>query len=192
MNHRTAATLVLLAFIVTLAGCAATQVARLADVPPTEAIAVAKFRVLYNNEDVTKGSNVVFDRRGQSPKQQFILDDTGYIFGRFAVGTHSIDILVHKSGFLVHGFSPGELTCTLAGDGVLNYLGDITFTWEGMSSKEGAALAGQSAIAASMQTGGTIAVSLESRPDAAQQLLRQRFSADRSVTPALLVARRSH
>ena len=44
-----------------LAGCANNQIARLQDVPSEEAILVAKFRILYNGKDVTKGSAVIFN-----------------------------------------------------------------------------------------------------------------------------------
>ena len=171
--------------VLLLAGCSTSNLSRLDKVPPDQAIAVAKFRVLYNGKDASKGCNVIFNNREQCP----ILDATGYVFAKLPVGTNSIRNLVHKSGLMQHHFPAGELACQLRGDGVINYLGDVTIVWDGMGSGAGLALAAFSPLLNSATTGGKAQVAVESNPAAAQEAVRRKFSTERSLEPSLLVVK---
>ena len=67
-----------------LSGCATPgKLTRLDSVSPNEAIAVARFHVIYNDKDGTKGCNIIFDG-----SRQFILDESGYVFAKLPIGTN--------------------------------------------------------------------------------------------------------
>lgn len=174
-----------------LTGCATTKLTRLDDLSPTEGIAVVKFHILYNDKDVTKGCGVVFDPLPSfgTPKNQFGLDDSGYVMTKLPVGQNSIRLIVHRSGLMQHRFAAGELSCQISGGGTINYLGDVTFNWNGMGTGSGFALAAVSPILNSLGTGGAVKVSVESNPAAAQAAFRQKFPNDLSLIPALLVGK---
>lgn len=168
-----------------LSGCSSTKLSRLDDVTSNEAIVVAKFRILYNGQDATKGSNVIFNLytgRKFLPKYQNILDESGYVVTKLPIGANSIDNLVHKSGFLMHHFPAGELSFLLTGGGVVNYLGDITIDWHGIDPKE----VRKGCVSCGAAEGGTIVVSVHSNVTGAQEVFQKNFTTDRSVTPSLL------
>lgn len=175
-----------------LTGCANNRIARLQDVPSAEAIVVAKFRILYNGEDVTKGSVVIFNPLPPvigTAKYQYVMDDSGYVFGTQPVGLNSINTIMHRTGLMQHRFKKDELTCQLAGGGVINYLGDITIDWNGHGKGFGVATAAVSPIFNALVTGGGIAVAVDQNVAAAQEAVRQKFGTDRLLTPALLVVK---
>jgi hypothetical protein len=174
-----------------LSGCATNRLTRLDDVSSEEAIVVAKFCIKYNGEDVTKGCNVVFNSFALA-KNQFILDESGYVFGKLPVGLNSIRILVHKSGLMQHRFRSEELTCQLSGGGVINYIGNITFDWHGMGSGAGVAVVvAGGMIGSTLLTGGDIAVLVESNTAEMQEAFRRKFSTDRNITTSLVVVKLS-
>jgi hypothetical protein len=174
------------------AGCATSKLTRLDDVSANEAIAVAKFRCIYNGKDVTKGCNVIFDPMPSfgTPKYQYILGESGYVFAKLPLGANSIRVVIHKSGLMQHHFTSEELTCQINGGGVINYIGDVTFDWNGMSSGAGVGIVALTGVAGSSAlTGGGVAVSVESNAAAAQEAFRQKFPNDRGLTPSLLVVK---
>jgi hypothetical protein len=178
-----------------LSGCATSRLTQLNDVGPNEAIAVAKFQFIYNGKVVTKGCNVIFDPLPAfgPPKNQYILfDESGYVFMKLPAGVNSIRIVIHKSGLMQHHFQPEELTCQLRGDGVINYIGDVTFNWDGMGSGSAVGVTALTGVVGgSFLTGGKIAVTVESNKDAAQTAFRQKFPTAQNVTPSLLVVKPS-
>ena len=172
-------------------GCATSRLTQLNDVGQNEAIAVARFRFVYNGEVVTKGCNVIFDPIpafiGPVKNQYILFDESGYVFMKLPAGVNSIRIVIHKSGLMQHHFQPEELTCQLRGDGVINYIGDVTFNWDGMGSGSAVGVTALTGvIGGSFLTGGKIAVSVESNKDAAQTAFRQKFPTAQDVTPSLL------
>ena len=88
-----------------------------------------------------------------------------------------------------HHFSKEDLTCQLAGGGVINYIGDITIDWNGHGTGYGVATAAVSPIFNALVTGGGIAVAIDSNLLAAQAVFQKKFSTDRTLTPALLVVK---
>jgi len=172
-------------------GCATSRLTQLNDVGPNEAIAVAKFRFIYNGEVVTKGCNVIFDPVPAFgfPKNQYILfDESGYVFMKLPSGVNSIRIVIHKSGLMQHHFQPEELTCQLSSGGVINYIGDVTFNWNGMGSGSAVGVTALTGVfGGSLLTGGKVAVSVESNKGAAQTAFRQKFPTAQDVTLSSLV-----
>ena len=175
-----------------LTGCVSKRLARLEKVAPDEAIVVGKFRIIYNGEDVTKGSALLYRPIPCSLTQKTCygdsLDTSGYLFMRVPVGRNRIAEILHRSGFMQHNFGAEELTFEAVGGGVINYVGDVTFDWNGMNSGSGFALATASFLLNTFATGGRLAVSVESKPAEAQELFRKKFSTDRSLIPTLLVS----
>ena len=168
-----------------LSGCVSSpRIKDLAKVGPDKAIVVAKFRVIYNDKDITKGCNVIFNN-----KQQFILDETGSVYAALPPGRNSIRNVIHKSGFMQHHFAIDDLTCDLVGGGVINYLGDITFNWHGMGSGSGFLLAAISPVISSVATGGGANVLVETNTAAAQGHFQEQFPGDHKFVPALLVVK---
>ena len=173
-------------------GCATSKLTRLDDVSANEAVVIAKFHCVYNGKDVTKGCNVIFDPMPSfgTPKYQYILDESGYVFAKLPVGANAIRVVIHKSGLMQHHFTSEELTCQINGGGVINYIGDVTFDWKGMSSGAGVGVVALTGVIGSSElTGGGVAVSVESNAAAAQEAFRQKFPNDRSLTPSLLVVK---
>ena len=102
---------------------------------------------------------------------------------------NSIRNVIHRSGLMQHHFGADELTCQLSGGGVVNYLGDITFDWNGMSSGSGMAIAAISPLVNTFTTGGGTRVSVETNTPAALDAFRQKFKTDKSLTPSLLAVK---
>ena len=174
---------------VCLSGCATSYLTRLDKVASDEAIAVAKFRVIYNGKDVTKGCGVIFDPFPSSgvPKYGYTLDETGYVFARLPIGANSIHLVGLKGGTHLHTFRPKELTCQLDGGGVINYMGDVTMDWNGMGTGSAIAIGAVSPVLHGLTTGGRIVVSVETNAVRAQEVFRQKFPTDRNLKPSLLV-----
>jgi hypothetical protein len=193
MKHQAMCLLAPVLSCLLISGCV-TPILRLNDlseVSPQEAVIVGKFHIKYNGKDV-KGGNVLFD----AGKTQCLFDESGYVFGKFPSGRHSITTVIHPSGLMTHQFGPEELTCQLSGGGVINYIGDITFNWNGISS---AAYVGTMAIPVagvvgnviknSIITEGQLTVSVDSNEREMQAEFGRRFATDRKLKSALLLVK---
>lgn len=153
-----------------VSGCATGQFTELNRVPPDAAIAVAKFTIRYKDQDVTKGSTIIFNAPAfGSPTYSYVLDETGCVYAKLPVGVNSINFVVHKGGLIQHHFRSGEITCQCRGEGVLNYIGDITMDWQGS------------------KTLGKVGVAVASHAAEAQVQFRKKYPTDRTLTPSLLV-----
>jgi len=120
-----------------LSGCTTpVNLTRLDEVSPDQAIVVGRFHVRYNGQDETKGCNVVFRQWTFASPTECVLDESGYLYARFPVGKNPIQMIIRGSsyGLLLHRFPSGQLYCAVEGNGVINYIGDITFDWNGMNS----------------------------------------------------------
>jgi len=174
-------------------GCASSRVLTSVEkVSPEQAMAIGKFRLNYNGKDVTKDLVIVFNDGA------FRLDEGGYLFWEGPVGPNAIRAVMKKGGVIKHNFGAEDLTFQLAGGGVVNYLGDITVNWQGMGNGAawatlvGGELAGGIAGGVIIQdqvTKGKIVISVETNTAAAQTAFRQKFSTDKTLTPALLVVK---
>ena len=174
-----------------LSGCLAYNITQLKDVSSEEAIAVAKFRIVYNGEDVTKGSFVIFNAPDTGfVKYQFMLDETGYLFAKLPVGVNRIRFINHRSGFMQHHFGPEELTCQLSGSGVINYIGDITAEWKGKGTGSAFAITAATGVfAQALFTQGKIRISVEANTAKTQEIVARKFATSKSITPALLAVK---
>ncbi|MEI6077026.1 MAG: hypothetical protein WCS94_15710 [Verrucomicrobiota bacterium] len=169
-----------------LSGCATKgTITNLDKVKPDDAIMVAKFRILYNGEDVTKKCALMF---GSASGFECALDETGYIFAQVSPGPLNLKFVCIR-GWSGHSFEPDEITCQLAGGGVVNYLGDVTVDWQGKSRGSIMALSIVSPIAGSVTGVGTTTVSVGSHLAEAQAAFQRQFKTNRILTPALLVVK---
>ena len=168
-----------------LVGCGAgSKLTRLDNVSKDEAIVAGKFRIKYNGEDVTKGCDISI-----RPMYTQRLDESGYVFAKLPVGAHSVWILTYS--YMQHRFDTDDLTFQLKGGGAINYIGDITMDWKGMSKGSGLALGvavgGWGNILGA--TKGKMVVSVKSNPEEIQAEIRRRFNSDQKVTPSLMVVK---
>ena len=111
-----------------LTGCATSTLTRLEDLSTDEAILAARFHIVFDDNDVTEGTWVLFDAPAfGANKYSYQLDKTGYVFARLPIG------LNHMSGFLynhnLHQCRDKEVTFQLVGNGVVNDLGNVTVNW---------------------------------------------------------------
>ncbi len=168
-----------------LAGCAAKNLNALEEAAPNEAIVVAKIRVIYNGEDVTKMSSVSFpgNPSAVSVMDRVVLDETGYVFIKRPAGEDSIRVVTHRAGIISHDFDPKELTCQLSANEI-TYIGDITFEWTGSSA--GTAWTISLLSNNILKLCGDITVSVESNFDAAREAFREKFHTDRDMKISLL------
>jgi hypothetical protein len=185
-------------------GCASNKLTRLEDLSQNEAVAIAKFRVLHNGKDVTKGGAVLFNAPATGiPKYDYMIGEDGYVFAKLPVGENSINYILHPDRITQHRFPSPELSFHLKEGRAIYYIGDITFDWQGSGSSAnwtvfvlgalaggatglpGAELAGPLAGGAAGR--GRIAVAVDSNPAAAQEAFRRKFPNDREVIPSLLV-----
>jgi hypothetical protein len=168
-------------------GCASSNLTDVKKVQPDEAMAVAKFRIIYNGKDVTKGCSILFNapKTGYT-KYQYILDETGYVFARLRTGTNRISMVLHK--YSQHSFGPQELTCDLRAGDTVNYIGDITMEWNGVGSVAGFTLiAVGGPLGSALGTQGKLVVGVESHDAEAQQAFNAKFRSNRTLAPALLI-----
>jgi len=187
MHHKIGSLWCLATALIVLPSCSVDKLARLDQVSPNEAIAVARFRVIYNGEKVTKNNYVYFN---STYGGEHAFKDDEYMFFKLPAGKNNIQNVCHS--LVQHHFEPDELTFNLAGGGTINYLGDITFVWDGMNSAGATGMALLSPIASMYLTGGGTKVSVESHPASARDALRQRYGVDRVVTPSLLKVKTRH
>jgi hypothetical protein len=179
-----------------LTGCATIpRLTRIDDVSSQEAIVATKVRLVYNGEDMPV-FNVIFRPVPATYSQKYLYqnvpNESGYIFTKVPAGKNCIGVVIHKSGLMRHNFDPDDLTFQARGGGVINYIGDITFTWRGMSTGAGLATAAASGLLSSYATGGDIQVSVQSNVASAQAAFKQKYPTDRNITPSLLIVRAPH
>lgn len=152
---------------------------------PDEALVVAKIRVIYNGEDVTKGCSVLFDSKWSGT-----LDESGYIITRLPVGKYTFSHLIHNSGLMQHRFKAEELTMQIKGGDTINYVGDITFEWKGMNSAGGVALIAFTGVVGNgLLSGGDLTVVVESHEPQMQAEIKRRFAVERKLTPSYMVVK---
>ena len=174
-----------------LNGCASTNaLTQLDKVSPDQAILVAKFRIIYNGDDVTTGCGVFLEPLPAFAGRAYPIDESGYLYLTRPVGLNSIKILIHKSGLMQHRFYSDELTCQLAGGGVVNYIGDINIYWNGMGKGSAIGLTALTGILGNnILTGGGVSAKVEDNTAAAQAAFQQKFSTTQTITPSLLVVK---
>jgi len=167
-------------------GVAPTKLTRLDDVSSREAITVAKFSITYNGKDVTKGCNLIFSNKSY---HGCTLDESGYVFMKLPIGTHAIRYVVHKNGLMQRNFRSDELTCLISGEGTINYIGDISLDWHGVTGAESVGVIAGIGLTgyAFTTTHGKVVVAVASDTAAAQAAFKQKFPTDRIITPSLLV-----
>jgi len=201
MRYHTVCMLGLMFVVVFLTGCVSyiPRLENLSSVKPEEAIVATRIRIKYNGVNSKQGVIVIDDTT------QYILDESGYMFAALPAGKHSITLLAHESGFLKHQFQPNELTFQLGGGGQINYLGDITLDWQGITPEEGrnniivGALIGSGGgvitavaggcVASKLTPQGKIVVEVKSDDTQIQKEFTQRFASDRKLTPSLLAVK---
>ncbi|MBF0569299.1 MAG: hypothetical protein HQL18_00785 [Candidatus Omnitrophica bacterium] len=192
MKYKLGCLMGLIVVVLSVSGCAISSLTRLDNIAPSEAIAIAKIHIIYNGKDMSNRSNVLFNEWGGGfPKYQYIVGQDGYIFARLPIGMNGMSGIVHGSG-LSHFIAQGEITCQLKGGGVVNYLGDITFNWNGKASGSEAGAFFRSStplgmLLMSSPDQGTIRVVIESNVKEAQEVFRRKFpDSQAEITAALL------
>lgn len=160
-----------------LCGCPA-RITKIEDISPKEAAIIAKLKVLYNGEDVTKNSGIILDVPSVSiPMYKFRPDENGYIYGRVPLGNISIRSLDILSGFgRSNLFKADELTFKLDRGQAIFYLGDITFDWKGDENR-------------SLAIKKNVTVSVESDIAKAEEIFRKKFPHNFETLTSVLVVK---
>lgn len=179
----------LIAGVVVLSGCVGSKLSSLDGVRPNEAIVIARFRILYNGQDVTSGTNVVFNLGTVSvlPRYQYILEDDGLYFATLPTGQNTLDLVTGT--FIGHRFSGDQLSFDLPESGRVYFLGDITMDWHGRGRGSATALAiAAGPILSALFADGEIEVAVGSDSSAIEAAFRTDFPAAPPAIPALLRA----
>ena len=173
-----------------LSGCATGRLSRLEDVSPDEAAIIARIKVKYNGEDVTKGSGIAINLPSTgAPMYKYWADENGYIIGKAPLGINSIDLVSAGPmavGRFSHIFKSKELSFELNRGQEIFYLGDITFDWHGIEYGAAQVAVGFGAIG-SLATQGSVSVSVESDVSKAEEIFRKKFPNHLATIPSILI-----
>lgn len=128
---------VLLVFLSAFSSCSVGKLANLNQVGNNEKIIIGKARIIYNGQDLTENSNVVFsDKRTIVNPPQCILDSSGNIFAKAPRGKLYLTTIVLREGLITKNLGEQSLVADISGNNKVYYIGDIDIVWNGISDYE--------------------------------------------------------
>lgn len=178
-----------LALLLVLSGCgAARRLDKSLDVSPNEAAIVGHIKIVYNGEDVTEGSAVLFNEFTWGTYGYQVPKD-GWILMRLPLGTNHIARLGFAKflkGQFHYDFQPGQTWFRVSEGGKTYYIGHINVEWAGTGFKTSQMFGLVGALVDQASSDGTLKLGVEDKGGEAKQLLKQRFGAEPVVVTALV------
>ena len=168
----------LLSVIIITSACSSNKQLITLDREPNEAIVVGKLKVLYNDEDVTTKSRILFN---ELTKGEFSYkpDSTGYIITKLPVGEAFFSNIAYTN--FSYKFQREDALFQLSNTNDVYYIGDIVVNWIGPKYKVvvvGLVPALLVSILDAITNDGDLELYVEDNQDAALEYFNNRFSTD--------------
>jgi hypothetical protein len=171
--HRTISLLILAA---ACAGCATKPLSSL-QVASNEAAVIGRVRIVFNGDDVTDGSLLLFNERKWGTYTYKVPSD-GWIITKLPLGSASIariSFAKFMQGNFFYDFTPEQTGFNLGSSQNVYYMGDLVVDWTGRGFKPSMLFGPAGAIVDQMSSDGTPKMAVNDNRAAAMQELTARF-----------------
>lgn len=185
-----------------LSGCASNfaGIKQYSELRPKDALVFGKIRIFMKGEDVTKSSNLIFNKGGSyawSTARYYMTGD-GVICASLPCGDNYFYELISRAGLFAseyrHKFQPTEVTFQVPQQGGAYYIGDIVIDWTPTKTGTseafvtgalyGGLIGGFISIGTMPFEGGEALIMVRNNLVEDQKLFHERLHSDKKLMPA--------